>query len=95
MKIFDAQKVPLRVKSAKNLLHSIERHFGTLAFCRRWLDDLGEQRHLMALKNLVDSDLIQPYPPLVDVKGCYTTQMEHTVLIKPTGREVVSRGEDY
>lgn len=96
MKVFDAQKVPLRLKSAKDLLAGIEKNFGTLAFCRRWLDDAGHQRHLMALKNLVDNGLVQPYPPLVDIKGSYTTQMEHTVLIKASGgKEIVSRGEDY
>ena len=52
-------------------------------------------RHLMALKNLVDNDLIQPYPPLVDQRGSIVTQMEHTIMIKPTGKEIVSRGEDY
>ena len=95
MKVFDAPKVPLRLKGAKTLLHSIEQNFGTLAFCRRWLDDLGETRHLMALKNLVDNNLVTPYPPLVDIKGSQTTQMEHTVLIKPSGKEIVSRGDDY
>ncbi|CAD7963048.1 unnamed protein product [Amoebophrya sp. A25] len=95
MKIFDANKVPLRVKSAKALLHGIDQHFSTLAFCRRWLDDVGQARHLMALRNLVDNDLVQPYPPLCDVRGSIVTQMEHTILIKPTGKEVVSRGEDY
>ena len=30
------------------------------------------------------------------VQGCYTTQMEHTVLIKASGgKEIVSRGDDY
>lgn len=95
MKIFDAQKVPLRVKSAKSLLHAIDQNFGTLAFCRRWLDDAGQTRHLMALKNLVDNDLVQPYPPLCDIRGAVVTQMEHTILIKPTCKEVISRGEDY
>lgn len=95
MKIFDAEKVPLRVKSAKSLLHSIEKNFGTLAFCRRWLDDLGETRHLMALKNLVDNDLVQPYPPLCDIRGSIVTQMEHTILLRPTCKEVISRGHDF
>lgn len=95
MKIFDAKSVPLRVKSAKTLLHAIEQNFGTLAFCRRWLDDCGQTRHLMALKNLVDNDLVQPYPPLCDVKGSYVTQMEHTILLRPTCKEVVSRGDDF
>jgi len=95
MKIFDAPHVPLRVKSSKALLHAIEQNFGTLAFCRRWLDDIGQTRHLMALKNLVDNDLVQPYPPLCDAKGSYVTQMEHTILMRPTCKEVVSRGDDY
>lgn len=95
MKIFDAPHIPLRVKSSKALLYSIEQNFGTLAFCRRWLDDIGQTRHLMALKNLVDNDLVQPYPPLCDSKGSYVTQMEHTVLLRPTCKEIVSRGDDF
>jgi len=95
MKIHDAAHVPLRVKSSKALLHAIEQNFGTLAFCRRWLDDCGQTRHLMALKNLVDNDLVQPYPPLCDAKGSYVTQMEHTILLRPTAKEVLSRGDDF
>jgi len=95
MKIFDAPHIPLRVKSSKALLHAIEQNFGTLAFCRRWLDDIGQTRHLMALKNLVDNDLVQPYPPLCDQRGSYVTQMEHTILLRPTCKEVVSRGDDF
>lgn len=95
MKIFDAPHIPLRVKSSKALLHAIEQNFGTLAFCRRWLDDAGQTRHLMALKNLVDNDLVQPYPPLCDQKGSYVTQMEHTILLRPMCKEVISRGDDF
>jgi len=95
MKIFDANPAPIRLKSAKELLHTIDKNFGTLAFCRRWVDDLGSTRHLMALKTLCDSGLVQPYPPLCDQKGCYTSQMEHTILIRPTCVEVLSRGDDY
>ena len=47
------REVPLRLKSAKELLHTIDKNFSTLAFCRRWLDDLGATRHLMALKSAV------------------------------------------
>ena len=95
MKIFDANPAPIRLKSAKDLLNTIDKNFGTLAFCRRWLDDAGSTRHLMALKTLCDSGLVQPYPPLVDQKGCYTSQMEHTILLRPTCKEVCSRGDDY
>ena len=35
MKNFNAGKVPLRLPRAKALLATIERNFGTLAFCKR------------------------------------------------------------
>jgi len=95
MKVFDAPHTPLRVKSAKTLLNAIDENFGTLAFCRRWLDDIGQTRHILALKSLVDNDLVQPYPPLCEQRGSYVSQMEHTILIKSTCKEVVSRGDDY
>uniref|UniRef100_A0A3P8XQI8 Methionine aminopeptidase 2 n=1 Tax=Esox lucius TaxID=8010 RepID=A0A3P8XQI8_ESOLU len=80
---------------AKHLLNVINENFGTLAFCRRWLDLHGETKYLMALKNLCDLGIIDPYPPLCDTKGSYTAQYEHTILLRPTCKEVVSRGDDY
>jgi hypothetical protein len=55
MKDFDVGHVPLRLPRAKQLLATIDKHFGTLAFCRRFLDRLGETKYLMALKNLCDA----------------------------------------
>ncbi|XP_059893796.1 methionine aminopeptidase 2-like [Gadus macrocephalus] len=95
MKNFDVGHVPIRLPRAKHLLNVVNEHFGTLAFCRRWLDRLGESKYLMALKNLCDLGIIDPYPPLCDSKGCYTAQFEHTILLRPTCKEVVSRGDDY
>jgi len=95
MKNFDVGHVPLRLQKSKQLLNTINKNFGTLAFCRRWLDRLGESRYLMALKDLGEKGIVDPYPPLVDIKGCYTAQYEHTILLRPTCKEVISRGEDY
>ena len=95
MKVFDAETIPLRMKGSKQLLQAIDKQFSTLPFCRRWLDDIGQTRHLLNLKNLVDCGLIQDYPPLVDVKGSFTSQMEHTIFLRPTCKEVVSRGDDF
>lgn len=95
MKNFDVGHVPLRLPRAKQLLATIDKNFGTLAFCRRYLDRLGEEKYLMALKNLCDAGIVDPYPPLVDTKGCYTAQFEHTLYLHPTRKEVLSRGEDY
>ncbi len=38
MKDYDAPHIPLRSSSAKKLLNHINKTFGTLAFCRRWLE---------------------------------------------------------
>ena len=66
MKRFDAPHVPLRMRSSKQLLAHINKTFGTLAFCRRWLerDDGGstfvhgsngkQEKYMGALKNLCD-----------------------------------------
>ncbi|CCH47126.1 hypothetical protein BN7_6737 [Wickerhamomyces ciferrii] len=91
----DAPNVPLRLNKAKSLLATIDENFGTLPFCRRYLDRLGEEKYLLALNNLVKSGIVQDYPPLMDSKGSYTAQYEHTILLHPTRKEVVSRGEDY
>lgn len=107
MKNFHAPHVPLRLPRAKRLLAHINKTFGTLAFCKRWLErpdggsatvngDRGQQdKYGGALKNLCDVGIVQPYPPLCDVKGSYTAQYEHTLLLRPTCKEVVSRGDDY
>ncbi|KAF8059708.1 MAP2B [Scenedesmus sp. PABB004] len=95
MKNFDAGHVPLRLPRAKALLATIDKNFGTLAFCRRYLDRLGESKYLMALKNLCDAGVVDPYPPLCDAKGSYVAQYEHTLYLHPTRKEVLSRGPDY
>jgi methionyl aminopeptidase len=46
----DAPKVSLRVSSAKTLLNSITKNFGTLPFCRRYLDRLGHDKYLLGVR---------------------------------------------
>ncbi|CAA9964364.1 hypothetical protein CFE70_006972 [Pyrenophora teres f. teres 0-1] len=91
----DAPKVALRVSSAKTLLSSITKNFGTLPFCRRYLDRMGHDKYLLGLNNLVSAGIVEAYPPLCDIKGSYTAQSEHTFVLRPTCKEVLSRGDDY
>lgn len=107
MKTFDAPRVQLRLPAASKLLNHINKTFKTLAFCRRWLErpDGGsffvnknegkQERYLGALKNLCDVGLVTPYPPLCDVAGSYVAQYEHTLILRPTCKEILSRGDDY
>lgn len=69
---FNAPSQPLvRNDKAKALFHTIKKNFGTLAFCRKWLEEFYP-RHIGPLKQLVDAKLVNSYPPLADVVGCYT-----------------------
>jgi len=94
-RVVDAPHVPLRLTSAKSLLKSINKNFGTLPFCRRYLDRAGESKYLLALNHLVAQGIVRDYPPLCDQRGSMTAQFEHTILLRPTVKEIVSRGEDY
>jgi methionyl aminopeptidase len=80
---------------AKQLLNTINKNFGTLPFCRRYLDRAGESKYLLALKSLCDNGVVEAYPPLCDIKGSFTAQYEHTILLRPTCKEVLSRGDDF
>ncbi|CAE7213536.1 unnamed protein product [Rhizoctonia solani] len=85
---------PPGLESAKSLMRSIDKHFGTLPFCRRYLDRYGESKYLLALKSLVQEGIVQDYPPLCDVKGAMTAQFEHTILLRPTVKEVLRETND-
>ena len=49
----------------------------------------------MSLKQLCDAGVVDAYPPLCDVRGSYTAQFEHTLVLRPMAKEVLSRGTDY
>jgi methionyl aminopeptidase len=95
MKNFDAPFVPLRLQASQKLLSTVNKNFGTLAFCKRWLDRIGATKYQMALKDLCDKGILDAYPPLCDIKGCYTAQFEHTIVLRPTCKEIISKGDDY
>ncbi|KAF7170383.1 hypothetical protein CNMCM6106_005112 [Aspergillus hiratsukae] len=85
----------LRLSSAKSLLKTIDANFGSIVFSRRYLERLGVEKYHLGMKNLIDNGIVESYAPLVDVKGSYTAQFEHTILLHSGGKEVISRGEDY
>lgn len=95
MKEFDAPKVPLKNPSAKKLLKTINENYGTLAWCRRWIEDLGESNYLIGLRELCNAGIVQDCPPLVDIARSYVAQYEHTFFLKPSGLEILSKGDDY
>ena len=85
----------LRNDKAKALFNHINKTYSTLAWCRRWLDEGGFKNHSLALRHLIDHQIVTPYPPLCDVEGSYVSQFEHTLVLRPTIKEVLTRGDDY
>jgi methionyl aminopeptidase len=51
--------------------------------------------YILPLRDLVQNGIINPYPPLSDQEGSYVAQYEHTLVLRPTVKEVLSRGDDY
>ena len=80
---------------AKALFNHIQKQYTTWPFCRKWLESEGFTNHSLALKYLVDTGLVNTYPPLSDVSGSYVAQFEHSIFLRPTCKEVLSRGDDF
>lgn len=91
----NTEDIKLPTQRAKDLVKSIQTNFGTLPWCRRYLERAGEDKYLLALTQLVRAGVVEDYPPLVDTVGSYTAQYEHTILLHPHKKEVVSKGDDY
>lgn len=81
--------------SAKSLLKTIDENFGTLVFSRRYLERIGVKNYHLGMRSLISNGIVESYGPLVDVPGSYVAQFEHTVLLRPNCKEVISRGHDY
>ena len=96
MKSPDAfNNVKIKASQPKALFKYIDEHFSTMAFCPRWLEESGYTGIDKSLKYLCDHNLVEPYPPLADVEGCFTSQFEHSLMLKPTCKEVFTMDDDY
>jgi len=85
----------LKSPGAKQLHKTIEHNFKTLAWSRRSLDRLGLKGYQLNLSQLARAGVVDEYPPLADIHGCFVAQFEHTFLLKPSGKEVFSIDDDY
>ena len=85
------------IKEAKNreFYNFIYENFNTLAWCKRWIEDLGFNNYFMPLRQLINQNVVEECPALYDVEGSYTSQFEHTFMLKPTGKEIFTVGDDY
>ncbi len=69
MLVKDAPFASLRNQRTRQLYSYLNQKYGTLAFCRRWLEEDGQTGHIAALRQLVSAGLCTQHPPLVDISG--------------------------
>jgi methionyl aminopeptidase len=85
-------KVPPQKKGPpQDLVDCLRKNFKTMAFCQRFLERAGQSNYATVLSQLVRAKVVEPYPPLADVRGSWVSQHEHTFGIFERGIEVFSR----
>jgi len=88
-------------KTMNEMMSHIRKQHGTLAFSQRniyharpdWTP--AKINGCLSMLSKGDQAILREYPPLCDIPGSNTSQMEHTLFIKHGGIEVISRGDDY
>jgi len=76
---------------AKQLLKHIEENFRTLPFAERWcIGVVPAEQHKAAFKELLSSKSVMGYPVFVEASRKPVAQVEHTLLVKEDGCEVLT-----
>lgn len=79
----------VRGRMERDLLKEI-KSFEGLPFTSRWFDDFGA-RQRMALRKLVQADIVHSYPVLKEVNSGTVVQAEHTVILTEDGKKITTR----
>ena len=76
------KKRPVRMPIVRNVLNEIDKFKG-LPFTSRWLEKKFSPAQVrLALNQLIKSEIIREYPPLIDKNHGLVSQAEHTVIVK-------------
>ncbi len=93
VEIFSLQATPkLRMKYSRELLEHIAGNYLSLPFAERWLRNLFKSRITLstALRELLNSGALHPYPVLRDTGRGMVSQHEHTVLIEHDSAKILT-----
>ena len=88
-------KPKFKFKRTNNLLNLIKNNFSTLAFCPRFIEKIDNTNYNVCLQELFNNQIINSYPPLIDIEGSKTAQFEHTIYINEDKKIILSKGNDY
>jgi methionyl aminopeptidase len=74
----------VRNRTARQVLEQVTEEYRTLPFAARWLD---VPRAEMAIRRLLQADVLHAYPVLKEEEGRLVSQAEHTVVVTEDGCE--------
>ncbi|HID17279.1 TPA: type II methionyl aminopeptidase [Candidatus Bathyarchaeota archaeon] len=89
--IFRLQKGKTKDKKAGAMVELIKENYRTLPFALRWLKKIYVNEHWeRAFKAALSQKCLSPYPVLVEARGEPVAQVEHTIIVKEDGCEVLT-----
>ncbi|MEM4554396.1 MAG: type II methionyl aminopeptidase [Candidatus Anstonellaceae archaeon] len=95
VEIFSLQATPkLRMRYSRELLDHIARNYFSLPFAERWLRGVFSSKMALsaALRELLNSGALHPYPVLRDTGRGVVSQHEHTVLVEHDCARILTLG---
>ena len=94
VEIFALQSTPrLRMKYSRELMEFIAGNYLSLPFAERWLREVFKSRVTLstALRELLNTGALHPYPVLRDTGRGLVSQHEHTVLIEHDSAKILTQ----
>ena len=77
------QPKPVRLNESRKIIQLIVDEYKTLPFARRWLKNVGSPVRLhLALKELVEREVLREYPPLREKSFRPVAQTEETIIVQ-------------
>ncbi len=73
---------PVRMWEAKKILELSKTEFDKLPFCPRWIKNISPMKIQMALRQLLEVEAIESYPPLREESNKNVAVYEDTTIVK-------------
>ena len=89
----DEAKLASIPQASQDFYNLLRAKFRSFCFSQRHLE--FENIDYTLLEDLVSHGVVKAHSPLVDTPGSASAQFEHTILLRPECKEVVTRGTDY
>lgn len=86
----NATKQRFALKATRDVYHWILNNRKTLPFSSLWVYNLFGSRGLFGLTELIKKKIVEEHSVLADVKGSFTSQHEHTILVENENVEILN-----